>query len=80
MRTTLSIEDGLLEEAKNRARQQKTTVGAVVNEALRVGLLRTHDEASAGSQPSLKVFRGNGLQSGVDLHDSTALLERMEKS
>lgn len=80
MRTTLSIDAGLLEEAKNLARQHKTTVGAVVNEALRVGLLRTNDRASAGSNPPLKTFRGNGLQAGVDLHHSTGLLELMEKS
>lgn len=79
MRTTLSIEDGLLEEAKIRARQRKTTVGAIVNEALRLGLLRANEKTTAGSPP-LKTFRGNGLQAGVDLHNSAGLLELMEKS
>ncbi len=80
MRTTLSIEDGLLEEAKHRARQRKTTVGAVVNEALRVGLLRSGEAATKGPNPPLKTFCGNGLQAGVDLHHSSGLLELMEKS
>lgn len=79
MRTTLSIEDGLLEEAKIRARERKTTVGAVVNEALRLGLLRGNEKITAVPAP-LKTFCGNGVQAGVDLHHSAGLLEVMEKS
>jgi hypothetical protein len=79
MRTTLSIEDGLLEEAKILARQRKTTVGEVVNEALRLGLLRSIGQASAPQELPLMTFRGDGLQAGVDLHHSAELLEIMER-
>jgi hypothetical protein len=80
MRTTFNIEDGLLEEAKSLARQRKTTLGAVVSEALRVGLLRAYDRAPAASNVPLKTFRGDGLQAGVDLHHSSELLDIMERS
>ena len=80
MRTTLSIEDGLLEEAKIRARKQKTTLGAVVNEALRQGLLRGGESAPAERTAPLKTFRGDGLQPGIDLRDSAGLLEIMERA
>jgi hypothetical protein len=80
VRTTLSIEDGLLEEAKIRARKQKTTLGAVLNEALRHGLLRGGETAPAEPNAPLKTFRGDGLQPGIDLRDSAGLLEIMERA
>jgi len=80
IRTTLTIEDGLLEEARRRARKQKTTLGAVVNEALRFGLLRSGQPPAAGSIPPLQTFRGDGLQPGVDLRNSAELHEIMEPS
>ena len=80
MRTTFNIDDGLLKEARNLARQRKTTLGAVVSEALRLGLLRAHERVPAASNVPLKTFRGNGLQAGVDLHHSSELLDIMERS
>jgi hypothetical protein len=80
MRTTFNIEDGLLEEAKILARQRKTTLGAVVGEALRLGLLRACEQAPAAAHISLKTFRGDGLQAGVDLNHSSELLDVMERS
>ena len=79
MRTTLSIEDGLLEEAKRRARMQKVSLGTVVNEALRHGLLRCGEAAAPGKSAPLKTFRGDGLQHGIDLGDSAGLLEMMDR-
>jgi hypothetical protein len=80
MRTTLSIEDGLLEEAKIRARKEKTTVGAVVNEALRVGLLGMGKQSSTAAFQPLKTFRGDGVRPGIDLRNSSELLKEMERS
>lgn len=80
MRTTLNIEDGLLETAKNLARQKKHTLGTVLNEALRLGLLRANEPPRAGSNPPLKTFRGDGVQAGVDLRNSHELLDLMERS
>jgi hypothetical protein len=80
VRTTFNIEDGLLEEVKNLARQRKNTLGTVLNEALRLGLLRSSESPNAKSSAPLKTFRGDGLQAGVDLHNSSELLDRMERS
>jgi hypothetical protein len=80
MRTTLSIEDGLLEEAKKRARKQKITVGEVVNEALRVGLLGMDKRSSSTVSAPLKTFRGDGVRPGIDLRNSSELLEEMERA
>lgn len=79
MRTTLTIEDGLLEEAKSRAMAEKKTLGEVVNEALRLGLFRTNRSVNRPSDPPLKTFRGDGLHPGVCLRDSASLLEIMEQ-
>ena len=80
MRTTLSIEDALLEEAKLRARKQKVSLGTVVNEALRHGLLRCGQTAAPNKNAPLKTFRGDGLQHGIDLGDSAGLLEMMGRA
>ncbi len=79
MRTTLTIEDGLLKEAKSRALAEKKTLGEVVNEALRLGLFRTNRPVDLPSDPPLKTFRGDGLHSAVCLRDSASLLEIMEQ-
>ena len=78
MRTTLTIEDGLLEEAKNRASAEKKTLGHVVNEALRRGLLRSDHSKEPSSATPLKTFRGDGLCQAVSLRDTASLLEIME--
>ncbi|MGC9452481.1 MAG: CopG family transcriptional regulator [Oceanipulchritudo sp.] len=77
MRTTLRIEDGLLEVAKRRARERRSTLGEVVNEALKIGLLGTGEKRPDAERP-LKTFRGDGVQPGVDLRHSAGLLEVME--
>lgn len=79
MRTTFKIETGLLDEARIRARQRRTTLGEVLNEALRVGLLGANPKQPGQSSAPLKTFRGKGLQTGVDLRDSAALREIMEQ-
>ncbi|MCE9519065.1 MAG: hypothetical protein K8R87_05890 [Verrucomicrobia bacterium] len=79
MRTTFNIEDGLLEEARSQARQRKTTLGAVISAALRLGLLRSVESCPAAATAPLKTFRGDGLQAGIDLSNSSELLDSMER-
>lgn len=79
MRTSLNIEDGLLEEAKSLARQRKNTLGKVLNEALRLELLRVSESPSSKSSAPLKTFRGDGLLAGVDLYHSSELLDIMNR-
>jgi len=74
------IEDGLLEVAKRHSRQSKNSLSAVLNEALRQGLLRAEQPPQIASNPPLKTFRGDGVQPGVDLSSSHDLLDLMERS
>jgi Arc/MetJ family transcription regulator len=75
MRTTVSIDDQLLIEVKTIAAQSGRTLSAVIEDALRASMGR---RAERGSAPSLPTISGGGLQPGVDLDDSAALLDLME--
>ena len=79
MRTTINLEDNLLRMAKQRALEEGSTLGAVVNEALRVGLLAGQTEESVVEERPLKTYGGGGVQPGVDLNNSADLQERMER-
>jgi len=77
MRTTISIDDHLLVEAKRRAAERGQTLGELVEHHLREGLARS----AAPQRPSgeIPVFRGRGgLQPGVDITSNASLLEAME--
>ena len=77
MRTTVNIEDRLLVEAKTMAARSGRTLGAVIEDALRVALARRDAAAGAGGV-QLPVHDAGGLMPGVDLDDSAALLDLIE--
>ena len=77
MRTTVRLDDALLREAKKRAAERGTTLTALFEEALREKLARAERPAGAGESRPLPTFAGNGPLPGVDLHDTAALLDRM---
>lgn len=76
MRTTLRLDDALLADAKRYALERGTTLTAVFEEALREKLARTTPRKK--TRIRLSTFSGRGVQPGVDLHDSAALLDLME--
>jgi hypothetical protein len=78
MRTTVTIEDGLLTDAKRVAAETGRTLGEVVEDALRESLARRR-ELRSSERPPLPTFEGDGLQPGVDLDDTAALLDLMER-
>lgn len=75
MRTTVTIDDQLLVEVKTVAAQSGRTLSAVIEDALRASMAR---RAEGGSIPPLPTISGGGLQPGVDLDDSAALLDLLE--
>ena len=77
MRTTISISDSLLELAKKASRERRSTLGEVIEEALRTSLA-PRPKSSARTRASLVTFKGSGLREGVDLDSSASLLEVME--
>jgi len=77
MRTTIRLNDNLLADAKAHAVRTGRTLTAVIEDALRQALARGEPETK---RPHIPVFRGGGgLQPGVDLDDSAALLDLMER-
>ncbi len=78
MRTTISIRDDILEESKRRALDRHTTLGAFIEDVLRVALLRPQATQDHSYAVRLKTFRGQGLRPGVDLDHSDALMDVME--
>lgn len=78
MRTTVSIDDRLLARAKEAALARNCPLGELIDESLRVSLAAQSKRKRAAPSKPLKTFRGTGLQPGVDLSSSAALLETME--
>ncbi len=76
-RTTVRLDDLLLTQAKKSAADTGRTLTAVIEDALRESLGRRKQPARH-SKVRLTTFGGRGLQPGVDLDDSAALLDRME--
>jgi len=77
MRTTISIDDQLLAEAKETAARSGRTLGAIVEDALRASLTRQRKHR-ARKPLNLPTFDGGGLQPGVDLDGNAGLLDFME--
>lgn len=79
-RTTIRLDDQLLKEAKRLAADSGTTLTAVIEESLRARLYRARDRGVARSPVRLKTSGAGGLQPGIDLDDSAALIEAMENA
>jgi hypothetical protein len=78
MRTTISIEDHLLDQAKQAALERKCSLSELIEESLRLSLMTQARRKQDSAPRPLKTFRGSGVQPGVDLASSAALLEIME--
>jgi hypothetical protein len=76
MRTTVRLDEHLLQQAKQHAVASGKTLTAVLEQALRESLARR--PAAARAEPvRLNTFRGGGVRPGVDLDDSASLLDVM---
>jgi predicted transcriptional regulator len=77
MRTTIRLDDDLLRRAKRHAMERGTTLTAVIEDALRRALA---PESRPGRRvASLSTFRGDGLRPGIDLDDTSSLLDAMDE-
>lgn len=77
MRTTVNIDEQLLIEVKTAAAQSGRTVTAVIEDALRAAMAARRSRSQA--QPiHLPTHHGGGVQPGVDLDDTAALLDLMD--
>lgn len=77
VRTTVNIDDALLDEARQLAARTRRSLGDVVDDALRV-LLSRRDPLPSG-RVHLPVFGGSGLQPGVDLENHEAMAALLDE-
>ena len=79
MRTTVRLNEKLLERAKREAVRRGATLTALIEEGLLL-VLRRPKEAPERLTVRLPECRaGGGTRPGVDLNDSAALLDLMEE-
>lgn len=76
MRTTITIDDRLLDQVRRRAAERGQTVSQVIEDSVREALLR---RAVDRPEPfRVRGFAGGGVQPGVDLDDNGAVLALMD--
>jgi hypothetical protein len=78
MRTTINLPDRLLAQARRLAAGSGTTLTALLEEALRRELADRRRRRGRRRRAALTTFGTRGLQPGVDLDDSAALLDLIE--
>lgn len=78
VRTTVTITDELLQEAKLLATRSGRSLGDVVDDALRVLLAKRDDRSTGGV--TLPRYGGSGLLPGVDLEDKESLAGLLDET
>jgi len=77
MRTTINLPDELIQQAKKAALEADTTLTEIIANALRESLARRSHKNPRREFKLITSGRG-GLQPGVDLDDTSALLDLMD--
>lgn len=78
MRTTITIDDAVLEDLKQRAAQRGTTVSRLVEDSVRVALARPPEPPAEAEEFKLVTYGRGGRFTHLDVDRSSALLEREE--
>ncbi len=78
MRTTVRLDDALLEQAKREASRRRETLTALIEQGLRLVLARSHPTRRRQRVVLPVSAAVGGTLPGVDLQDSAAVLEIME--
>ena len=78
VRTTINLDDSLMNDLKRLAAESGCTLTSVINDALRESLFRRR--SARRNHVELPVFHGTGLQPGVNITDLALMLEVMEKA
>ena len=77
MRTTINLPDDLILRAKKAALEADTTLTEVIENALREALAKRRHKKPGREFKLITSGRG-GLQPGVDLDDTSSLLDLMD--
>jgi hypothetical protein len=75
MRTTIRLEPTLLRRAKARAAASGRSLNDFIADAVRAALA---PQRAAGARVELPTFRGGSLLPGVDLDDTSSLLDLID--
>lgn len=78
VRTTISIDDHLLRAAKQRALEQDTTLGHVIEDALHLALDPERERRTCSTPLPVSRRRG-GTRPGVDTGDGAGLRDLMDE-
>ena len=78
MRTTVNIDDALLDEVKQCAAREGRSIGPVINDALREHLARRRAKTAPARRDPIVTFRGNGVRPGVHLDCMAELLDILD--
>jgi hypothetical protein len=79
MRTTVRLEEALLQHARREAARRGVTLTSLIENGLRL-VLRKPPRSAQRPRVSLPVSRAkDGLLPGLDLDDNVDLLDRMEE-
>jgi hypothetical protein len=79
MRTTVSLDEALLKQARQVALDRGVSLNELVVTALRLELYRIA-EPHRKKKIRLPTFRGRGLRPGIDLDDSASLEDIMNEA
>jgi predicted DNA-binding protein len=77
LRTTLTLEEDVMDRLRGEAQRTGRPFKAVVNEAIRAGLERRSLRAGQGMSYTVKPV-DMGLKAGLELDDIEGLLDRLE--
>jgi hypothetical protein len=77
MRTTVRLDDGLLEQAKREAARRRETLTSLIDQGLRL-VLAQKPKAARRRVALPECCAGGGVLPGVDLHDGARLLDITE--
>jgi len=79
MRTTVRLDEHLLRQAKREANERGETLTSLIEQGLRLVLVRSRPQSAGHARVILPVSKARGgTLPGVDLNDSAAILDRME--
>lgn len=78
MRTTVRLDEALLERARQEAARRGITLTALIEQGLRLALRRPMKRSESPPASLPVCHAGGGVLPGVDLDDGAALLDRLE--
>lgn len=79
MRTTITIDDSVLDDLKQRAAQRGTTVSRLIEDSVRLALTQPSEPAAARKEFELVTYGRGGRFTQLDVNRTSALLERDDR-